>query len=255
MKKIYLSHLLEDKDMEKVLKNYPIGIEIIEFGIGQSLDCKEESLKNYKERLNKIIEKPSLSVHGPFLDLCPASFDSLIKDATMKRFESSYWMAKEIGAERIIFHTCFNKMVYFKSSWEYNSKIFWKEFLCNKDDSIKIHIENEYDSDYEHIVNLIDGVNHPAFSVCLDIGHANYCSKIPLEDWIKGLGKRIGHVHLHNNYGIKDNHNGILNGDISILDVLNKINETSKDATWTLEVGKYDEIISSLEWLKENKFL
>lgn len=250
---IYLSHLLGDSDMKRVLKRYPIGIETIEFGIGDSLDFKEKSLKNYKEKLGGIIEKPDLSVHGPFLDLCPASFDSLIRKVTMERFESSYCMAKETGARHIIFHTCFNPVVYFGSSWEDNSKNFWDEFLALKDDSISIHIENVYDTSYEHIANLIDRVNHPALSACLDIGHANCFSKVPVEDWVNGLGKRIGHVHIHNNDGIKDSHSGILNGNIPMFHVLNKINEVSKDATWTLELNKYDEIISSLEWLKENK--
>lgn len=249
---IYLSHLLDDKDMKSVLEQYTVGIETIEFGIGYSLDCKEKSLKNYKEKLGGIIEKPSLSVHGPFLDLSPASFDSLIRKVTMERFESSYCMAKEVGAKHIVFHTCFNPMVYFGSSWEDNSKKFWDEFLADKDDSIKIHIENVYDTSYENIANLIDRVNHPTFSACLDIGHANCFSKVPVKDWINGLGKRIGHVHIHNNDGIKDSHNGILNGNIPMFDVLSKINEVSKDATWVLELNKYYEIISSLEWLKEN---
>lgn len=255
MREIYLSHLLEDNDLKTILQKYHVGIEIIEFGIGNCLDNKESTLRSYKERLNEIIQSPSLSVHGPFLDLCPASFDSLIKKVTMERFEASYSMAKEIGAKHIVFHTGFNKVVYFKKSWEENSKAFWKEFLYEKDESIKVHIENEYDDDYEHIANLIDGVNHPAFSACLDIGHANYCSKVPVDKWIDGLGRRIGHVHIHNNYGIKDNHNGVLNGNIPMLETLNKIDKVNKNASWTLEISKYDDIINSLNWLKENKFL
>ena len=66
-------------------------------------------------------------------------------------------------------------------------------------------------------------MNNKNFSVCLDIGHTNCYSKLPIEDWIKLLGTRIDHIHLHNNDGNKDTHSGLNNGNININEVLNLI--------------------------------
>ncbi len=37
--------------------------------------------------------------------------------------------------------------------------------------------------------------------VCLDIGHANCISPLPLEQWIESLAPYLMHTHIHNNFG------------------------------------------------------
>ena len=253
MGKIYVSQLFSDVVVFELLKDKDIGLEIIEFGIGSVLDKEDNGLSDYLSRMGDSIKNRNLSLHGPFLDLNPASFDSLVRSATMQRFNQVYSVAKKLNADRIIFHSCFYEDIYFKETYVTNSIEFWKEFLADKDESIKIHIENVLEKSMDHLVEVVEGVNNDNLTICLDIGHANCYSDVPVEEWIKSLGNKIGHIHLHNNYGIKDTHEGLNKGNMDICYLLHKINEYCYNPSMTIEINDYSEINSSIEVL--NKFL
>ena len=246
MSKIYISQLFNDNEIIDFLKDRDIGLEIIEFGIGSVLDQEENGLSDYCNRMGDTIKKRSLSIHGPFLDLNPACYDSLVRNITMLRYNQVYSVAKKLGADRIIYHSCFNENIYFKESYVNNSIEFWKEFLKDKDDTIKIHIENVLESKMDHLIELIDAVNNKNLTLCLDIGHVNCYGKDSIETWIKRCGHRIGHVHLHNNDGVKDTHNGLSCGNIDIDTVLNSINKYCKDSSITIEINNYNELHNSI---------
>lgn len=248
-KKIYVSQLFSDDEAYNILKNNNIGIEIIEFGIGYVLDKEDNGVADYIKRMGSLIQNKSISIHGPFLDLNPASYDSLIKEATLQRYNQSYHAAKVLGADRIVFHSCYLDNIYYRESYIDNSISFWKEFLKDKNDNIKIHIENVYDKEPSHLIEIVDKVNNENFSVCLDIGHVNCYGIENLESWIKKLGKRIGHLHLHNNDGLKDTHSGLKNGSINIENILYLIDNYCNEPAITIEVNNMDEIKDSVSLL------
>lgn len=252
MSKIYISQLFTDEEVLELLEKREIGLEIIEFGIGFVLDKEDNGLNDYYKRMGQCIDNRSLSLHGPFLDLNPASFDSLVRNATLKRYNQAYDIAKRLGADRIVFHSCYYEGIYFKESYVKNSINFWKDFFADKDDNIKIHIENVLEKDMDHLIEVIDGVSNKNLSVCFDIGHANCYSNKPVEEWITRLGTRIGHIHIHNNDGISDSHNGLNNGTIDIKSIFYNIKKYCNNPSMTIEVNNYYEVDESLELI--NKF-
>ena len=76
---IYVSHLLCDEDMKEICGQYGAGVESIEFSISDNLDRLERKMEQYQKRLEQM-GNPPLTLHGPFLDLNPASFDSQIRN-------------------------------------------------------------------------------------------------------------------------------------------------------------------------------
>jgi sugar phosphate isomerase/epimerase len=118
-----------------------------------------------------------------------------------------------------------------------------------------VHIENSMDDDCTLIQDLVDSINHLNFSACLDIGHVNVHSTKSIEFWIKGLNKRIGHVHLHNNDGSFDNHYGLNRGTIDMLKVLEMLKINCPNSTWTLEIVDVKDLIESINFLKINGFI
>jgi len=86
------------------------------------------------------------------------------------------------------------------------------------------------------IKDIIDGVNNKQLKACLDIGHVNACAKEDVLHWIELLGNRIGHVHLHNNFGVKDEHNGINNGNLDIKAITSYLKINCLSANWNLEI-------------------
>ena len=249
-KRIYISQLFSDDEAYKILKDNNIGIEIIEFGIGCVLDKEDKGIGDYSKRMGNLIKNRPISIHGPFLDLNPASYDSLIKKVTLQRYNEAYHAAKVLGADRIIFHSCYLDNIYFRDAYVNNSIVFWEEFFKDKDDDIKVHIENVYDKDPFHLIEIVNKVNHKNFSICLDIGHVNCYGEEDLESWIKKCGKHIGHIHLHNNNGLKDTHSALQNGSIDIKNILNLIEDYCDNPSMTIEVNGIDSINKSVEFLK-----
>lgn len=250
----YLSHLVSDADMLSFLQQYPIGVESITFSIADVLDHLPEELPRYQQFL-KQAQPQSLSLHGPFFDLVPATYDQKLRQITQERFQAAYEVAQTLHAQRIIYHTGFVPNVYYEESWQNQSILFWQEFLADKTAEIAIHLENVLDYRPEYIKTVLTEVNHPAFSACLDLGHANVYGQCPLEHWLKVLGNQIGHVHLHNNDGTFDQHFGLTKGNISYSHYLHQIQIINPQATCTLEISSVEDMRESLEWLIKQGFL
>ena len=251
----YISHLVDTDHFLKLLEKYPVGIESINFSVSNILDEGPSALSRYKAELGSILTQRPLILHGPFFDLSPASFDSQIKRVTLERFESVYKIAEELGATKIVFHSGFIPQIYYIEGWLQNSILFWKTFMEDKDTKITLCIENVFEDQFKPLANLIEAVNHPAFKCCLDVGHVNAYSSLPLKSWIEGLTPHLSHIHLHNNEGLKDDHYGLLRGTLCIKDCLHQIQQLSPNATVTLEVYDTKELTDSLSYLSTLQFL
>ncbi|MGM9973967.1 MAG: sugar phosphate isomerase/epimerase family protein [Clostridiaceae bacterium] len=253
---VYVSHLITNKDMLSIKEKYPVGIEIVNFASAFSLDNKEEELAILHGGIGEHL-KEKVTVHGPYSDMSPGSPDRKIRRVTMERFQECYEIAsKVLKAERMVFHSGFIPKITYSEEWLKYSKEFWKEFLQDKEkDGINIHVENVLEEDYKLLRELVDYIDKPNFSICLDIGHKNACSSLSLEEWIKALGKRIGYVHLHNNDGRGDLHNPIEEGNIDIQEALKLLKEYSSDASWCIEVFSKEGIEASLKCLIESGYI
>lgn len=239
--------------MIDILEQYSCGIETIEFSIGSSLDDVAKSVESYKKRIGKAINNHEISLHGPFLDLCPCSFDHAIREVTMLRYNQCYEAAKQLGAKKIIFHSCYYPSVYYASIWRENSVKFFQEFMRDKDDSIAILVENVFEDGYEELVDLVKEINHKAVSICLDIGHVNCFSKHTIEEWIRACYPYIGHVHIHNNDGITDQHRGLNKGNIPMTKVLQLLEELCPNIDYTMEMNLPEEVSTSFTWYERRE--
>ena len=235
-----------------------LGIEVQSFYDPYISDLQEE-LKLHKEKLEEI--KGGRSLHGPFWELNLGTKMLGIRKETMDMFNYAYKISKELGCTEIIVHNGYIPGTSYIDGWVSRSTAFWKEFFADKDDSITMCIENQFESDSEIIIKEIDALGDSRLKCCLDIGHANANSNRSVEDWIITLGDRIGYYHLHNNHGkqnIKgqnnDEHLGLNDGTIDIEKVLELANTYSPNAIWAIESNpKY--LSESVEFLKQKGYL
>lgn len=212
---LYISHLLDDDSMKELIQEMGLGIESIEFSIAENLDQMEQKLLEYEKRLEYMGAR-ELTLHGPFLDLNPMAFDSLVQEATRVRYEQTYEAGRKLGAKKIIFHAGYIPSVYFLEGWAERMVDFYERFLENKSDEIEILMENVLDPLPGPIRKVAEGISHPAFGICLDIGHAHCYSEVPVEQWISELFPYIRHLHLHDNLGNQDSHLALGAGSINL---------------------------------------
>jgi sugar phosphate isomerase/epimerase len=232
-------------------RKYGFGFEVQHFETGEALDS--DDMQNDLSEIKKKTEGlSSITVHGPFYDLIPASRDRRISDVTLFRFNQSYKVADELRADHIIFHSGFVPETCPEDLWLKNSIHFWNRFLSNKSDDIKIHIENVYEENYELLYKLVKKIDRDHVSLCLDVGHVNIYSSRSIDDWVEGLNSKIGYVHLHNNDGKSDDHLGFNEGSIDMKHILSLLDEYCPNAVKTLEVF---EIYSTIKWLQVNGYI
>ena len=159
-----------------------------------------------------------------------------LKELVELKLKRAITACKILGIKNIIFHTGWFPKTYEGSAWIKNSLTFWNNIIEFTNNAINIFIENVYEDTPDLMLGLVKEINNNNFNICLDIGHVNANSSKSLKQWIETLQSKIGHVHLHNNFGINDDHNGLTNGNINIKEILTLLKHNSPIANWNLEI-------------------
>jgi sugar phosphate isomerase/epimerase len=224
------------------------GIETVTFAA--SFILNDERL--YQEELAKHISElshdyPVKSMHGPFKDISIHSPDRLIAEVSKARIEQAVKTAIQLDSEIIILHTGINTLIrntnYLAHSIYVQSEIYRE--LLDRNPSLRIYIENMWEADPGPFIEMYDRVASDRFGICLDTGHANIFSEIPVHEWIAELGERIRYFHLNDNHGEYDSESALGDGTIDWHRVFRAINTRSlQDRIAVLEVGSIENIIN-----------
>jgi len=242
-----------DTDVE-FLRSNKMGIEV------HSHPANLLNSYNFDEYHKAISERikgmKGISMHGVVNDMAYTSGDSLIIDVVTTRFIQSVQAASLHGINQLIFHSSYRTYHAVKKplvDWYVKTSInFWKDFESNIPDGMTVLLENFEDEDPEQMAEILQGINSPKIRCCLDVGHAFVYSPVPLDKWIRVLGKYIGHVHINDNDGNRDLHLPLGQGIIPLATTINDIlNHVDRKVSFTLEC----DIRSSVDWLKINKLI
>ena len=248
---IYISHLLPDEEMQEVIAQTGAGVESIEFSISENLDSLSAHIASYKKRL-AFMGADRLTLHGPFLDLNPMTYDSGIARVTKLRFAQAYEAARELGAEKIVYHSGLYPDAYLLIGWAKRMADFFGEFLEDRRD-IDVVVENVFDRTWKHLKDMVQRVVKENFHLCLDVGHANRYSEISVREWCHNLKEDMTHVHVHDNCGDRDAHLAVGEGKIpwdSIWDALRE----RKEMTYTIECSTKEAVLKSYARIKKGIF-
>ena len=198
--RLYVSQLLPFDALRRVCAETGAGIELIDFSVADNLDNLDRTLAAVRRALEAFDRPPALTVHGPFLDLNPATWDSCVCRCTARRFGQACDAALALGARKLVLHTSFYPHANFIQGWPERAAAFFIRFLEEHPD-MPIAMENLFDPLPGPLLEVWERVNHPLFSLCLDIGHAHCYSRVPVVEWARALRPALGHVHIHDNRG------------------------------------------------------
>ena len=241
MNKIYISTI--DEQAGDLARRYGLGIEIAEFCTAWNMDDRLAEAE--KQVRAQVWDVPNRVLHAPFSELFPCAIDPLVRKTAAYRYRQAIALAKEYGAKKVIIHGGFYEKLYFPEWFTEQSILFWKDFL-KEDPGVDIVLENVLEPGPELLTQIVKAVDHPKLKLCLDVGHVNAYSKIPLLDWLEDCAPYLSHFHLHNNDGTRDTHSPLTEGTIPMGHLLEKINTLCPRATVTLELMEAE---SSVRWL------
>lgn len=245
--KLYISTI--STDAVRVAQEYGLGLEIAEFCTAWNMDEKFFGVDGVvKKKLEGIW---GCTLHAPYNELFPCAIDKKARKLAAYRYRQAISLAKSYGAKKVVIHGGYNPWIYFPVWYVEQSILFWKEFLA-EDPGVQIVLENVLEEDPQWLLDIVKGVDDPRLRLCLDIGHVNAYSKVPVMDWLEAWATFISHFHIHNNDGSRDQHNALPDGTIPMELFLARAAVLCPDATYTLELMMD---APSVQWLAENTWI
>ena len=213
-----------------------------------------EDNKQVEYHLAQMVGISLRAMHAPFGDLCPGSFDPMVCEVARVRLEQAYAIARQLDINHIVLHHGYVPHTSGRAGWIRRSTEFWNSFLAGKSLKVHFYLENMLELEPSILADVVDGIAFPNLSINLDIGHAHCNSQTSVLQWIEALGNRIGYLHLHDNHGEVDEHLGLGQGTIPMVEVCHALNKYALDAIWAIE-AEGEGIIESLRWLNDNGIL
>lgn len=240
---LYLS--TTDENAHVLAEQYGLGLEIAEYCTAWNLDEKRAETDALVR--TKVASLPRRILHGPFNELFPCAIDPLARQLAAYRYRQAAQRAREFGANKLVIHGGYNPRIYYREWYVAQSIAFWKEFF-REDPGVEIVLENVLEEEPEMMLEILRGVDRPDFRMCLDVGHVNVYSQIPVRKWVEVCAPWLSHFHVHNNDGSWDTHSPLRSGTIPIRELMGDIRRLCPEATVTLELldGR-----TSVPWLLE----
>ena len=244
--RLYLSTI--DPAAGDLARRYGLGVEIASFCTAWNMD---EGFAETEEALEITLSGISNRIlHGPFNELFPCAIDPKARELARFRYRQALHLARRYGAEKVVFHGAYIPRVYFPQWYEAQSIHFWREFLPEIPEGMTVCLENVLEPWPQMLLNVVQAVDDPRIRLCLDVGHANAYSKIPVMKWLEESAPFLSHLHIHNNDGTGDTHSPLWEGSISIRELMSGAWQLCPEATVTLELPNSE---PSICWLLEEK--
>ncbi|MDO4745636.1 MAG: sugar phosphate isomerase/epimerase family protein [Bacillota bacterium] len=237
---------------KEIISKYGIGVELDQFCDPSAIDgkCAEEA----REEINGLLGIADRCVlHAPFSELFPAAIDPKVRLVAMERLQQAAELAALYKAKKMIVHSGYVPLIFFKEWHEDRSVEFWEEFMAGREDGLVITVENVMDDEPYMMAKMMERIKNPNIKLCFDVGHAACISKVPADEWLEVLAPYLGHLHIHNNDGTHDWHKPIFEGNVDMEKFLNlAIEKCAPDTTITIESLSG---LTSMEWLKERGYI
>jgi sugar phosphate isomerase/epimerase len=227
---------------------YPVLIERFEDVLGRSINPEvyldSEHLDNAdREDLEYIASAFSargltITLHGPYANLNPGAAEEDKRLLTVERYGKAFEAAAYLRPKVIVLHAGYNEKKFRgdASLWLAQSLKTWPAFVKEAGRlDVVIAAENIFEKTPDTLKTLVERVASPWFRVCIDSGHLNVFSGVPMEEWFKALGGHIAEVHLHDNGGREDEHLPLGEGSIDFALFFRLLREYSADPVYTIE--------------------
>jgi sugar phosphate isomerase/epimerase len=102
-------------------------------------------------------------------------------------------------------------------------------------------------SDFSGFWSLLDQI--PSLGVTLDVGHA-HVARVSLADTVHRLGRRLRHVHVHDNDGAADQHRPVGYGTVDWRALLTALSDISYSGFLELEFPGYAAHVAAARFLR-----
>lgn len=186
----------------------------------------EDTLALDRDKVTTLVELKAsygfgLSVHMPFADMNIASFNDEIRRTVMARLHRSLEFASRLEADAWVCHPGAKtglSYCYPGEDVKRNLASIRELFKKGQDLGVEVMVENMPGRSgflmkaVDEFFEFFETTPDLAIKLVLDLGHANMVGELPR--FLDAFGRKIGHVHAHDNRGDSDSHNRIGDGTV-----------------------------------------
>jgi sugar phosphate isomerase/epimerase len=203
----------------------------------------------------KILSDAGLKItfHAPFMDLRPGALDDKIRRTSIDRIKQVFDLAPYFHPIKIVCHASFDERYYIFGDdlWLEASVKTWKELIALAEGyQTVVALENIYERNPHILRRLFDVLHSDSICFCFDTGHFNVFSIEPLNVWLKEMGRYFGHLHLHDNFGQRDEHLPVGCGTFPFAEFFQALHKMKVKPTVTLEAHNQENLWESLNNIK-----
>lgn len=225
------------------------GFKEISLNCSDVLDKTEAEWDKVIDNVAKILDANGLwcsQSHPFFYDLRISS--EKVEDRLEFSMKQAIRASAKLGAEWVVFHPRTNITSGFsiKQSFEDNKKAFSEYLEVAKKYGTGIAVENlaifsefiptivTYSCITENLIDFADSFKDKSLGICWDTGHANLMNYDQAEK-ILMVGDRLKCTHVHNNFGVRDDHLTPDQGNIPWQKVMHAFKQIGYQGALTLE--------------------
>jgi len=261
VKKVYMQKILKEVHAHMPYELLPSYLDLIlQKKINPEIYFNHSALDNLDKeeclRIAATLKEAGLKItfHAPFMDLRPGALDKSIRQASLNRIRQAFDLAFIFRPLRIVCHPSFDHRYYVSCDelWLQNSAATWRELLdmAAQADTV-IALENTYEKEPSILRRLLEMLPSERLCFCFDTGHFNVFSATTLDIWLAELGKYIGQLHLHDNYGKTDEHLPVGNGIFPFARLFQFLREEKINPVITLEAHAASDLQQSATNIEE----
>jgi len=188
---------------------------------GRSLE-DPKGIRSYAEE-----REVFLTLHLPYIDINLSSFNDLIWEKSIESVRRSLSYAHDVGAKRVVLH-CGSTPIKHPIISYMAKRNLKKALFIILEESKKYDIETTLENSYfdendvfykvEEFKRFVESFKGE-LKVCFDFGHAHISSQ-GISKSLEVLKPLITHIHIHDNFGKKDDHLPLGKGSIDFTDYL-----------------------------------
>jgi sugar phosphate isomerase/epimerase len=177
-----------------------------------------------------------------------ADLTDSIREASLQEMFNSMEVAAELGAQKAVLHPGHigGLGLYVKdAAMELANTSLASLIVRGRKLGLRVCLENMFPkcgafvepTDFEDIMQRF-----PDLELTLDVGHANIGGQGAGRtlDFIEKFGARIGHLHISDNLGKRDDHLAVGSGMIDFIEIVQALKHCGYDDTATLEIFSAD---------------
>lgn len=223
-------------------------------------------VKYFKDILRQAGLKNTL--HTTMYDINLATLNPWLKDANIVCYKKYLDLAEYLESEVVVVHGGQISDDFLNSPLRNDFLNLAEKHLCESlielaeyghKKGVKVALENSPPRrnetkivfNPETQIKIIKQIDHPNLGALLDFAHA-FLFKLDIEDYLQKIRPYLFEIHAHNNLGDNDEHLGLSRGGIDYAPLLQ--HQEVLGVPFIMEIASYDEVITTLEWLKELGF-